>query len=59
MVISVEGYDWNCPQHITPRFTEAEIAAATAPLREEIARLQELLDNRGRADGDPKLVTVM
>ncbi|MBY0270497.1 MAG: hypothetical protein K2X06_11545 [Burkholderiales bacterium] len=58
-MISVEGYDWNCPQHITPRFTEAEIAAATAPLREEIARLQELLDNRGRADGDPKLVTVM
>lgn len=32
MLISVEGFDWNCPQHITPRFTEAEIAAATAPL---------------------------
>ena len=26
-IIHVEGYDWNCPQHITPRFTEAEIAA--------------------------------
>lgn len=59
VVISVEGYDWNCPQHITPRFTEAEIAAATAPLREEIARLQELLDNRGRADGGPELATVL
>jgi len=27
VVISVEGYDWNCPQHITPRFTKAEISA--------------------------------
>ena len=24
-VITVEAFDWNCPQHITPRFTEAEI----------------------------------
>ena len=23
--IQVEAFDWNCPQHITPRFTEAEI----------------------------------
>jgi hypothetical protein len=27
VVISVEAFDWNCPQHITPRFTEAEFAA--------------------------------
>ena len=25
LVIAVEAFDWNCPQHITPRFTEAEI----------------------------------
>lgn len=31
VVISIEGFDWNCPQHITPRFTDAEIAAATLP----------------------------
>lgn len=37
MIIRIEGFDWNCPQHITPRFTEAEIAAATAPL---LARLR-------------------
>jgi predicted pyridoxine 5'-phosphate oxidase superfamily flavin-nucleotide-binding protein len=43
VIITVEGYDWNCPQHITPRFTEAEIAAATAPLREEMARLKAKL----------------
>lgn len=30
-VITVEAFDWNCPQHITPRFTEAE-------LRERVAR---------------------
>lgn len=24
-VIRVEAFDWNCPQHITPRYTEAEI----------------------------------
>jgi predicted pyridoxine 5'-phosphate oxidase superfamily flavin-nucleotide-binding protein len=26
LVISVIGYDWNCSQHITPRFTEEECA---------------------------------
>lgn len=26
VVIHIEAYDWNCPQHITPRWTEAEIA---------------------------------
>ncbi|MER9829843.1 pyridoxamine 5'-phosphate oxidase family protein [Mesorhizobium sp. M0134] len=30
MLIKVEAFDWNCPQHITPRFTENEIAAAFA-----------------------------
>lgn len=28
VIISVEALDWNCPQHITPRFTLAEIASA-------------------------------
>jgi uncharacterized protein len=28
MVISIEAFDWNCPQHITPRFTEAEMREA-------------------------------
>ncbi len=30
-LIAVEAFDWNCPQHITPRFTLAEIEAASAP----------------------------
>jgi predicted pyridoxine 5'-phosphate oxidase superfamily flavin-nucleotide-binding protein len=28
VVISIVGYDWNCSQHITPRFTEEEFARA-------------------------------
>jgi predicted pyridoxine 5'-phosphate oxidase superfamily flavin-nucleotide-binding protein len=27
IVIHVEAYDWNCPQHITPRYTQSEIEA--------------------------------
>ena len=27
MRLTVQAYDWNCPQHITPRFTEEELAA--------------------------------
>jgi hypothetical protein len=23
----VDAYDWNCPQHITPRYTQSEIEA--------------------------------
>lgn len=26
--ISIEAFDWNCPQHITPRYTMAEIETA-------------------------------
>lgn len=39
MLLHLEAFDWNCPQHITPRFTEAEIEHGVAPLR---ARLTEL-----------------
>jgi uncharacterized protein len=24
ILITIEGFDWNCPQHITPRFTQEE-----------------------------------
>jgi predicted pyridoxine 5'-phosphate oxidase superfamily flavin-nucleotide-binding protein len=29
VVIHLEAFDWNCQQHITPRFTVAEIEEAT------------------------------
>lgn len=38
-VIRVLGLDWNCPQHITPRWTAEDIQRATAPL---VARISEL-----------------
>ncbi len=29
-IVTVEGFDWNCPQHITPRFSLAEVRAQLA-----------------------------
>lgn len=46
-IIEVEAFDWNCPQHITPRYTEAEVRAAVAPLHERIAELEAKLAARG------------
>jgi uncharacterized protein len=40
ILISIEAFDWNCPQHITPRFTLAEIEEGMAPLRQRIADLR-------------------
>jgi predicted pyridoxine 5'-phosphate oxidase superfamily flavin-nucleotide-binding protein len=40
IVIEVVAYDWNCPQHITPRFTELEIETAIAPLKSRLAQLE-------------------
>ena len=36
----LQNFDWNCHQHITPRFTEQEIAQAIQPLREHLDRLE-------------------
>ncbi|GAO01752.1 pyridoxamine 5'-phosphate oxidase family protein [Anaeromyxobacter sp. PSR-1] len=30
-VVEVAAFDWNCSQHITPRFTEAELEAGLGP----------------------------
>ncbi len=38
--IHIEGFDWNCPQHITPRFTAEELEQALAPIRERLAQLE-------------------
>ena len=40
MVLHIEAYDWNCPQHIVPRYTVEEIEKALAPQREYIAKLE-------------------
>jgi uncharacterized protein len=33
VVVTVVAYDWNCPQHITPRYSEPELEALFAPIR--------------------------
>lgn len=38
--LRLAAFDWNCPQHITQRFTKVEIAAATAPLTERLEALE-------------------
>jgi uncharacterized protein len=40
ILFTVEAWDVNCSQHITARFTEAEVAEATLPLRERLAALE-------------------
>ncbi|MCP9773703.1 pyridoxamine 5'-phosphate oxidase family protein [Synechococcus sp. Tobar12-5m-g] len=47
-LIRVEAFDWNCPQFITPRFTEAELEAQLRPLQERIAELEDELQGLRR-----------
>ena len=50
--VRLEAFDWNCPQHITPRFTEEQVNEAVRPLRERLATLQAEVDAlRARAPG--------
>lgn len=39
--IDIDAFDWNCPQFITPRFTEEELAASISPLVEELQTLRQ------------------
>jgi len=40
ILFTVEAWDINCSQHITERFTPAEVAIAAGALRERIAQLE-------------------
>ena len=48
IVIHVEAYDWNCPQHITPRYTIDEIRMMTAPMTEHIEKLEKEIEELKR-----------
>ena len=57
LVIEVDAWDLNCPQHIIPRFTEPQVAQATEGLRRRIVELEsEVASLRQRlgedADGE-------
>ncbi|MGY4384684.1 putative pyridoxine 5'-phosphate oxidase superfamily flavin-nucleotide-binding protein [Pedobacter sp. UYP24] len=40
MVFEIQAYDWNCPQHITQRYTSQEIDEALMPQKEYIGNLE-------------------
>ena len=40
LLFRLEAFDWNCRQHITPRFTSAEVSHAVEPLQQRIAALE-------------------
>ena len=40
LLVHLAAFDWNCPQHITPRFSEPELADALAPIRQRIEELE-------------------
>lgn len=49
VLVTVEAFDWNCPQHITPRFTLSDVEQASAGLHLRIAELEaELAQLRAR-----------
>ena len=62
ILFTAEAWDVNCSQHITARFTEDEVAEATAPLLRRIAaleaenaQLKAAPSRPGSADSDPGL----
>ena len=40
ILIHIEAFDWNCPQHITPRYTLAELEPSLASLRKRVSDLE-------------------
>ena len=54
--LRLAAFDWNCRQHITPRFAEYEIAEAIRPLRDRLTQLEAenaALRASCRHQGDP------
>ena len=42
-VIKISAFDWNCPQHITPRYNEVELTALLDPLQAQVETLKSQL----------------
>ena len=40
ILIHVEAFDWNCPQHITPRYTLEELQESLEPARKRLEALE-------------------
>jgi len=48
-LIQVVSYDWNCSQHITPRFTAAQVEEIVEPLTRRIAELEGEIRRREKS----------
>jgi hypothetical protein len=48
-VVRVAAFDWNCPQHITPRYTHGEVEELVAGLTGRIAELEAQLAAAARS----------
>jgi len=48
ILIEVEAFDWNCPQHITPRYSMSEIDPMVAALKARIAELEAEVSNAAK-----------
>jgi uncharacterized protein len=46
ILIQIAGFDWNCPQHITERFTLDEVRSMTTTLTSRISELEAELASR-------------
>lgn len=44
VILHIEAFDWNCPQHITPRYTSEEIKQMVQPMNEYIEKLEKEID---------------
>ena len=43
LIVEIDSYDWNCPQHITRRYAEDEVDRLVQPLQRRIAELESAL----------------
>jgi uncharacterized protein len=58
LLLHLEAFDWNCPQHITPRFSVSELERALMPVRRRLEHLEaenRMLRRRftGATENDP------
>jgi uncharacterized protein len=44
IIFHVKAFDWNCPQHITPRYTLDEIRLMVQPLNDHIEKLEKEIE---------------
>jgi len=49
-IIHIEGFDWNCPKYITPRYTEAQIKNVIDPIQKENTELKTILTQQAKSE---------